>query len=387
MGRKSVVLLLAVVFTFCLLSTPSYATETRVSSMGGVGLFIRDNSNISFFPATLVDYSDQVIAELRVKNQDDHYTVGGHLPISNNGAVLGIYLNRPIPIPLPVSDITNNLELENTATIYYAMKSGDMNYGFGLSYAHDGWKADDGDDEDIETANYFGIHGGVSSDLYDVGVMLDLPSIKREVGETERTFSGTGIGVVGRYFMQQTDIIEFVPVGLFYTLSGTSEYTFTMGTGESNKSETDISHMELLLGGSVNYHITDNNIAVLGIEAFGLSTETEEDEDGNKYTTQTTTLPAIYLGVESRILSWLTGRVGASQSYYTFKTINEPDEGDKTETANQDTDFHFSFGFGINVGSFILDASFNEGLLFDGPNFLSGTSNNMTNKISLVYLF
>ncbi|MBN1154738.1 hypothetical protein JXB12_07445 [candidate division KSB1 bacterium] len=377
----SVCLLLAI-FVTGLFSIPAYATETRVSSMGGVGLFIRDNSNVLYFPATLVNYSDQVIAELRIKNSDESYTIGGHLPVTDQGAVIGVYLNRPIPIPLPVSEITNHLELEQTASLFYATKSGDLNFGVGFSFAHDGWKDDTGSEKNSETANYFGIQGGISSELFDLGIMVDLPRINTEMGESELSVSGNGFGLIGRYFMQQTDILEIVPVGSFYTGSATSEYNYN-----SSSSETKHSNMDLLLGLSFNYHITKNNLAVLGIEAFGMSKETEEDQNKNKSTSQTNTLPAIYLGVESRISKWLTGRLGAKQSYYTNKLINEPDEGDKTEVSIQDSEFHFSFGFGVRFNSFILDASFNEGLLFDGPNFISGTSNGMTNKISLVYLF
>ena len=377
-----VIFLLYVVVIAGLFSVPAYSTETRVTSMGGVGYFIRDNSNILYLPATLVYYSDQVIAELRTKNDDDSYTIGGHFPVTDQGSVLGVYLNRPITVNFPVSEIANHLELERTASLFYAMKSGDMNYGLGVSFAHDGWADDDGETEDTETANYIGIQGGISSELFDVGVMVDLPRVNVEIGESEHTFSGNGFGILGRYFMKQTDILEIVPVGAFYTGSGTVEYN-----NNSSSSENDVSTMNLSLGVSLNYNITANNLAILGIQAFGMSKETEEDANANKMTTQTNTLPGIFVGVESKISSWLTGRLGAQQLYQTYKTISEPDEGDKTEVSDQDTDFQFSFGLGIRFRSFILDASFNEGLLFDGPNFLSGTSNHMTNKISLVCLF
>ena len=74
------------------------ATETRVSSMGGIGFYIRDNSNIFYFPGTVLQYQNQAVAELRAKNNDNLYTVGVHLAPSQ-GSTYGVYLNRPLSLP------------------------------------------------------------------------------------------------------------------------------------------------------------------------------------------------------------------------------------------------------------------------------------------------
>ena len=83
---------LLLVFLF---SINGYGTESRIGSMGGVGYYIRDNSNIFYFPSTIHNYSNQVVAELRTPNKDYDYSIGVHLPIGDN--IFGVYLNRPLP--------------------------------------------------------------------------------------------------------------------------------------------------------------------------------------------------------------------------------------------------------------------------------------------------
>ena len=63
--------------TFTIIITNStYSTETRMQSMGGVGLYTRDNSNIFHFPSTINSYANESIAELRAREDDTKYSIG-----------------------------------------------------------------------------------------------------------------------------------------------------------------------------------------------------------------------------------------------------------------------------------------------------------------------
>ena len=73
------------------------ATEVRVGTMGGVGFYTHDNSNIFFFPGAIYSYSGQVYGEFRVKSTPNAYSIGVNYPIGDY-SVVGAYLNRPIPI-------------------------------------------------------------------------------------------------------------------------------------------------------------------------------------------------------------------------------------------------------------------------------------------------
>jgi hypothetical protein len=137
----------------------------------------------------------------------------------------------------------------------------------------------------------------------------------------------------------------------------------------------------------MNYQVNENNMAVLGVELFGMAKNSSEVKDSYKNTTSTRTLPALYVGVESSIKPWLIGRLGASQSYYKTTSKYEPKDGEDSESSSNDSSFNLSFGFGVRVSGFLLDAYFNENLFFDGPNFISGQGNSIANRISITYNF
>ena len=46
-----------------------------------------------------------------------------------------------------------------------------------------------------------------------------------------------------------------------------------------------------------------------------------------------------------------------------------------------------TFGVGIMFGNFLLDAAINEGLLFAGPNIISGTIQDFAYRLSITYNF
>ncbi|MBD3289720.1 hypothetical protein GF337_13015 [candidate division KSB1 bacterium] len=373
---------LSLVILLVVLSLSSYATETRVSSMGGVGFYIRDNSNVFYFPGVLSSYNNQVIAELRQKGNDDLYTVGAHLPFGTN-AVAGVYLNRPLYLPTEaIADVAPHLELNRTITLAYGSKLANYDVGLMVSMAMDKWSEDDGENEEKESARYFNISAGISNQQYDLGVTLDLPSISWDYDEAERSWGGLGFGVNARYFMPKTDELTLVPLGIFYYGSATAE-----SKSEFFDSETNYGMLDLALALGLNYQLNEKNLVVLALEAFGLSQETEDVKEGSETTEKYTTLPGIYLGLESQVKPWLVGRMGASQIYQTHTRKVKPADGESMEDSDYNTSFSVFFGIGINIGGFTLDASFNEGILFDGPHFISGISNNIANRISITYQF
>ncbi len=376
------ILILSVLILITFLSINSFATETRVSSMGGVGYYIRDNSNVFYFPGVLSSYNSQVIAELRQKGNDDLYTVGAHLPFGSN-AVAGVYLNRPVYLPGNfVSNITPHLELNRTITLAYGSKLATYDFGILVSMATDKWSEDDGTNEEKESASYFNIAAGISNQDYDLGITMDIPSVNWEYDDEKENWGGFGFGLNARYFMPKNEALTLVPLGNFYFGSASYEYKTEYYT-----SEADYGQLDLAIGLGINYQLNEDNLVVLAIEGYGLSQETEDVKEGSETTEKYTTLPGLYLGVESQLKPWLVARMGASQIYQSYTIETKPDGGESTEDTDYNTSFAVSFGIGINVGGFSLDASFNEGLLFDGPHFISGISNNIANRISITYHF
>jgi hypothetical protein len=377
MKRQTTVKAVIIIFVLSLVSS-LYATETRVQSMGGVGLYIRDNSNIFPFPGTIKMYGNQAIAELRTKGDDQQYTIGMHL-FNASKNVYGVYLNRPLTIPQDIlTDIAPSLTLDHCISLLYAGNTRGYKYGLILSVAMDKSTDESTGDEEKQSARYFGIDAGISNEKYDLGLNLELPAANWNLGDDEDKWSGTGIGLNGRYFSKRSKEMEFVGLATLY---------FGFSGREAGEQETNYNRMKLALGAAVNYQISDKNLAVLAVEAFGMNKDAIEVKDGPTTTNTTTTLPGIYLGVESQLKSWLIGRVGARQVYQTIKQSYKPDEGEESEESDSQSSFGVFFGLGIAVGNLEMDALFNESILFDGPNFISGMDNSLANRISITYYF
>ena len=383
---KFILLVVMVTFTITAVNI-ARATETRLSSMGGVGYFTRDNSNIFYIPGTVNYYPRQVVVELRSKNTQSSYTVGGNFGF-NEDKVFGAYLNRPINVPLPdfVFDYIDNIdyvELNNTTDLLLGMPLKDWDFGCRLSFALDNYKQDSTATEvgDDESSRYINLGLGMSSDKMDAGVYFEMPNLKSlEDNGLEDKLSGTGFGGVFRVFMgEQTQI---VPIGLVNMSSATYEHTVNDTT-----SEVKFSNMNLALGVGLNYKISENAMLIAAVEAIGISKFKSDVSGGTETNITTTDLPGLYMGAESQINKWLTGRIGAVQVMQSTTTKTKPQGSPESETSERLKQFHVTFGAGVALGDFTLDLSFNEGLLFDGPNFISGTTETVADKISITYEF
>jgi hypothetical protein len=356
------------------------ATETRVGSMGGVGLYTHDNSNIFFFPGAIYTYSGQVVGEFRSKNNDNSYTVGINYPFGDF-SVIGAYLNRPISMSIP-GGLADSVTLNHTTDLFYGTQMSQFDLGFRLSLGLDSHSRDIApNDEDKQSGRYLGVGVGVSHEAMDAGLLFELPSAKRELADTNNTWGGFGFGLNGRLFMGETTRI--VPLATLYFSSTKAEFTNTSGTAL----ETNYGTTNLGLGVGFNHELNERNLLVAGVEVFGYASNRTEIQDGPETTVKTVTMPGFYLGVESDITRWLTGRLGAAQVYQSTKTKFSPVGGPDTESTSRASNYRIAFGLGFHFGDFLLDAAINEGLFFDGPNFISGGVNPMATRLSLTYEF
>lgn len=381
MRFKHVVFGLTLVLLLSVIVTDINATETRVITLGGVGYFIKDNSNVFVFPGAISLYQDQFIAELRTKNTTSTYTVGTHLGFDNK-SVIGIYLNRPILVT-PTAGVFQQVILNNSTDLLFGMPFGVYDIGARFSFGFDGFEDDMGDTDtsnDVkESASYMSLGAGVSNETMDIGFSFDLPSMKREVGDNDVTWGGTGIGINARMFMGNP--MKLVPLFVFNTGSASFEY----GAGDST---IDYSNMMLGFGAGINYQINEESMLILGFEAFSINKSIEEDKLAqDKLTTTTTTMPGIYMGAESKLSKWLTARIGAAQVFQTTVDKSKLGSNPETKQTSKASNYDVTFGLGINYGDLTLDLSINEGLIFDGPNFISGTTERVSNRLSLTYNF
>ncbi|KAA3609727.1 MAG: hypothetical protein D8M58_09230 [Calditrichaeota bacterium] len=358
----------------------SFASETRVSTMGSNGIFLKDDSNVMLFPARIMQYSDLVISELRTKKDNSSYTIGLHMGYDNMAS--GLYINAPIGSGLLSVGLSSfgglTSTLNNGYVFMFGMGMNDMDVGFGLVTAGSGFETGTGDTKTTESLYYIGVLGGVSNDVMDLGAMIELPSITQEIGSGKAEYSGFGLNAQGRYFLMKRRGMSIFPVGRV-SFGSTSFEVKDGGT-------TDYSTFSAAVGVGVEKPINEDNTLVIGLEA-SMSSAGRDIKDGTESTTTVSTLPGIYVGVESRIASWLIGRVGAAQVNQQTVAETTPDGGDKAETTTNGSNVKVSLGLGMEFGNFLVDFAFNEGLLFDGPAVLSNTGELLASKISVTYNF
>ncbi len=378
-----VVALLAVVLV--LGASAAYATESRVAAMGGAGHYLHDNSNVYYYPGTMLGYGGEAVAELRAKQDDQQYTVGVNLPY--NDWVFGVYLNRePFDLELPANPFGigyfPGVQLGHATDLYFAKPLGGFNAGLRISWAFDAdiQNLDIEADEVTQAATYLSGGFGLSNDQFDFAGDLELPAASYESSAGKYTWGGVGLGLNARAFFDFNEDFVLTPVAVLRIRSTSTDM------GDLGQ-DTDYGSTRFGFGAALSHKVNDDNNVMLAFEFLGLSSDVEDIQDGTKTTNSTFTFPAIYLGFESAIKPWLTGRFGAAQAFQVKSRKIEPNEGDSDEDGYSVAEFDATFGLGFHFGRFTLDCVFNEGLLFDGPNFLSGKENEVGNRLSVTYDF
>ncbi len=380
--KKFEFILFIVFLLLCAAKMNGWATETRVFSMGQSGLFLNDNSNILYFPGNVMRFGNEIVTELRLKDNEELFSAEVRLPVSSY--MLGLNFNRPINVFNP--GVGTNIRLEQTSDLYFGTKIGGNDLGVRFSLGRDGYSQDSTlvQPRLEESARYLEIAGGYSTDVFDVSLGLELPSIKSELQRNKDEYSGNNIWINGRYFYQYNSEIKFVPV--LQISFGSADRKTDLGAGIP-QAETDYSLSNVNLGIGLNYQISENSLLVLAIDPFGYSTAKEKEKEGDEVTVTTTTLPRFYLGAEASIKSWLIGRIGANKAYQTITTKTKPNQGDEIERTTHQSPYNVSFGLGLKLGRFLIDFDMNDGFFFEGPNFISGRFRDFSNRVSVSYLF
>ncbi len=359
------------------------ATETRVQSMGGVGGFMHDNSNIYLFPASIYRYENQLITELRLKNQVNTFTAGVHLPFGET-AVGGIYLNRNLNLPVP-RGLTSQVRLDQATDFLVGMKFAENNLGLRISIGledADHSAVDSLDFDRQETARYFEFAGGVSSNYYDFGAYFNLPSIEGVTGAVKEKWSGTGFGVSGRFFLGPANGIQYVPLVIIDQISADLEQ-------DTVDSETDFLRVSMGIG--FHYQVNANNLVILGVEVFGMESDERNTPGVGKTQTIIRRFPAFYLGGETVYKNWMLLRVGARHALEEIETSFRPAGGRKVKDSRRRANFDLFVGLGIRLGNFQVDFDINDNYLFEGPDFISGQGSDeiddFVNRLSISYYF
>jgi len=394
--------------------TVAFASESRVISMGGVYGFLRDDTDVMRYPGTIHSYNRLVFAEMRSWNNKSNWSIGGNIPFYTN--VFGFRFNVPTDLGLYDFDYNDGLyrywddiDMDHKINFIFGFMD---NFGVGLSMAMDQASKtiqvyyDEEEEEIIELeqkmdALLLEFMGGYSNEILDIGLTLQLPTstLENEYNLDKGELSGLLLGLNCRYFVIEETNFSLMTI-LDFKLSNTSfEFKEYFDDTLYSTNKDDHSLLALSFGIGINYQINDNNLLVLGLKPLGMTKTTHEEEylliDTDKEVTKIeqtiTTLPEYRVGLESRISSWLTGRVGAYQQYHFIGYEENFTLGDESYLIEKysyyESNFNVSIGFAVNFRNFTIDGVLSDSFFFDGPNFIGGKSNGIATQLSLKYSF
>lgn len=409
MNRTSHLLFLLVL---ALMAGGLFATDGRMISLGYPYGFIRDDSDVHVYPATIFKYNRGVTGELYwdeyyYDKDDDElswcWTLGTNVPVGKN--VFGAYLNMPVD-PLVNLDLINgdyktrdDLDLSRKQQFYFGFKD---HFALGLGYAADSysqkWEGSEKyENSENESAMYLELDGGMSFERMDLGLMAYLYNGKsgRHMDEAyveDYSASGFGADLHGRYFVQETDLLDVVATADL----GFSNGAWTTYEEPDQKSDSDLGGSAFMggLGLGADYKITPNHHIVLSLapvrffsQKMSLKTSGESDFTDSELVLF---IPEYTLGLESQVTKWLTGRIGAIQSIQLWKWTHNDDweEGfNLYEESDYTPYFDMNCGLGFHFGKFNVDAVLSKRLLHEGPSFIGGMSGGFASHISVNFQY
>ena len=383
------------------------AQESRVAAISPVNTTVIDYSNINSFASYLLKYENLAHLTFSAAGNYDTYTFGTNFKFMD-GMFIGLYLNKPLTNAFANNPSFNptGLALNKESEILFGMNLNDMELALGISRAADASTTENAANTTENTISDLGIRAGISMMNIDAELRFNTSSAVRDftdkntaTNNTEDDWSTSGINFNGRITHELSNKLKVL--GIVNFMTGSGEYTRTDNNAANDKNVDEGSILNLSLIASFNYMLDDDNLFVLAIQPYSMNKleNTTERPNGateiisDVVTTTTTTLPAFYVGVESKISSWLTGRFGVNQMYSSIFTETEHTESEtpandtKSETTTYTNDFAATFGLGMEFGNFDIDLIFNEGILSDGPYIVSGVNNSLSNRLTITYSF
>jgi hypothetical protein len=397
--KRTVLILLIAVFT---VTGISFATMTRVKTMGRVNDFVYDDANVFIYPSTITGFSNRFLFELGEGDITGGYNpayLGPIFPSGMGGGVgfalsevhhLGFYVtanDRSNSGGISDAFFPNDLRLDDFVSLIYGYSAKDLDFGIGFNMGKSRIERTEPDSLVMKQAvGRMGFSGGISywlkdDNSVDLAFDYETTSITDEqmVGGEKTTVSeADGFNTIAfraRLFWNYSDDIQLVPYGTFAMVNrGVKRDSDADNEMESDKEETNIINAAL----GMNF-FPDKKIQV--VTAFGITMMntdlTSQDEDAGK--TGMKYLPFIKGGLDVELRDWIDFRAGVEKQLTSTKTEN----GVTDETSG--ASFQGYLGAGFHLGDLTIDTQVNPNIFFNGPNFISGASESLNHRVSIVY--
>ncbi len=404
-----------------LMSASSFATNTRVMTMGDNNMILLDEANIWQFPSRINDYPNLAIAEFAAFDTSEFKDFGVHWRFNRDYPwVLGTYFhNSDVVTPMnspfrayygfPYGYRFNFVPFDwsllpnKRIDLLYGRKLGvnQIPFGFRFSMIHSSQQDDDQVSVDEEGFSVYDFAVGITvgGGLTDLSAGLTLMSWK-DVGTTvwdqtayDETKAKGNFSLYGdiRHFWQVTPTYTVIPHASGFIAKAEAEYYDQNVVDETiDLQQTDkYNWFGLELGAGLQYAPSNDAMAVVD---FGLQYE-KLDGDFSPVG-QTTleasekcfTIPYFRLGGDFKVFRWMDLRLGAT-SFWDRCTLENDDPAVQDKFTENYANNMTYLGFGFHWGNLHVDTYTDPEIFLDGFNFISGrsSSRDMNLKISALY--
>jgi len=411
-----------------LMGVSSFATNTRVLTMGDNNTILLDEANIWQFPSRINDYPNFVIGEFGAfsheyysdesSSSDDFTELGIHWRFNeDNPWVLGTYLHNsdvihPITSPLrsyygfpygynlqfvPFNEFT--LRSNQRIDLFYGRLLGANQIPFGcrLSLVHSSQRYDVPANMDEEKFAIYDLSAGwtVPGPQVDITVGFELMTwtdkatsiADSTVWDESKPKGNYMLYAAIRRFCQPSPPWTVVPHAAIYIGKNEAEY-YELNppfTGTDSLAQTDkYNWFGFELGSGLQYTPSNDAMAVID---FGLRYDKVEGDFTNTAfaardgSSKTITVPFFKAGADLKVFNWMDLRLGAT-SYWNKHTIESDFPSKLIRNYAQNATY---LGFGFHWGDLHVDTYTDPNLFLKGFNFISGETNSMNFQISAIY--
>jgi len=360
------------------------ATETRVTTFGGVLDFLKDDALPLIYPSQMVSFPSLLVLEAYDENTltSGNAYFKGYFGLGENHSmgVLGTYLN------IPIYDYSyrtiRGLMLSYGKYLGEKIAFG-LNLGFGM-YDSTYEDTTGAGFKNEESSNMFSLNPGITfylseTDFVDVAFNFAMHSFEVKFATPRDTAKAKGksdISLNARYWKGLSEYTSFIAGFHFFT----SDKSIERKVGGETREVTDkYSMFGLNLG--INTQPIDILNLVLGFSILNLSWDY-----GNRGKKGQLSF-GIVGGIEADLGKWFILRLATRKDLwatYTDEYISS--STGKSSVSTQDL-LPLTLGFAYKRGNLRIDGAVSPDILYKGPYFITGKESALFYSISILYSF
>lgn len=377
--------LLLVILALALVAS-AFASGTSVMTLGNVGGVVKDRSNITTFPQTVINYPYIATATFMGVGSNKIYAFGGHYQFGNG--YYGLYLDNLDVNEDDMGGLYGPVVGEEGATdnvtapklnLFYGRELGGMPFGFNLSIYENSWKSKATNNNTERSQTYLGLGFGLTAiEKLDLSLRFRSHNFTDKGADGKDVTKPNGgmlVNIDARYWHEMDEGVYFIPHFGFEMEDQGIDVT---GTGKMNLSSTDI-----MLGAGFSSKMFENAFFVsdLGI-SFGSAAFKNEPVNAPSTTRNYSynMFPYYKFGFEGKINNWMVARFGAER---VWETMSDDDKVAGFEDSGSTTNLYLGAGF--KKGNFGLDLNVDPDFVNRGPYFISGSGGDWSTMASLSY--